>query len=248
MIRTPHAAGAPHIPREWLHPPSFEAAAATQRELARRVVAEDAFGEVHRVGGVDISHAFRDPAALVHAAVVVLDWPTLGVSQRGGASVPGDFPYVPGFLGFRECPSLVAAWASLAGPPPELVFVDGHGLSHPRAFGIACHFGVLLDVPAVGVAKTILVGEPAGPLGPEPGDRVPLVWRGSTIGMVLRTKRRANPVYVSVGHRISLATAVDWVLRCVRGYRLPEPTRQAHLAANELRRTHTPPSAVMHRP
>lgn len=226
----------PSIPHEWLHPPSLQAAAATQRELARRVIAEDALGEVRLVGGADISHEIRDPAALVHAAMVVLDWPGLALVRRAGASVRQTFPYVPGFLGFRECPSLVEAWDKLAGAPPDLILVDGHGLSHPRAFGIACQLGVLLDRPTIGVAKSILIGAPASPLGSEPGDRVPLVWRGREVGVVLRTKRRVNPLYVSVGHRISLATAIDWVMRTVRGYRLPEPTRQAHLAANALRR------------
>lgn len=235
-------AATPQIPPDWLEPPSLEAAKAIQHELAARVVAEDAFGPVRRLGGADISHNPRDPSARVYAALVTLDPADLGVIDSGGTVRQARFPYVPGYLGFREVPSLVAVFRTLAAPP-DLIFVDGHGVSHPRGLGIACHLGVVLDRPTIGVAKSILIGRPAGELGPEPGDRVPLEWRGRTVGMVLRTKRRCNPLYISVGHRISLDSAVDWVLRTGRGYRLPEPTRQAHLAANALR-TAAPYSAA----
>lgn len=228
----------PKIAREWLYPESISAASETQRLLAQRVVTEDAFGEVRTVAGADISHNVRDPQAIVYAAMVLLEWPGLAVRDRAGVRTRSDFPYVPGYLGFRECPSLVAAYERLPAVP-DLIIVDGHGISHPRGFGIATHLGVLLDRPTIGVAKSILVGAPAGEPGPEPGDHVPLVWRDRTIGAVLRTKRRVNPVYVSIGHRISLPTAIEWVMRMVRGYRLPEPTRQAHLAANLLRRQQT---------
>ena len=180
------------FPQEWLHPPSLSAATALQRELATRVVAEDAFGPVRRVAGADVSANRFDPTRTVYAAVASLDWPGLDVAETGLATGRSAFPYVPGYLSFR---------------------------------------------PTIGVAKSILVGQPAGPLGPEPGDSVPLVWHERQIATVLRTRRNARPVYVSVGHRVSLATAVDWVLRAGRGYRLPEPTRQAHLAANRLRRS-----------
>lgn len=228
----------PRIAREWLYPESIPAASETQRLLAQRVVTEDAFDEVRTVAGADISHNIRDPQAMVYAAMVLLEWPGLEVRERVGVRTRADFPYVPGYLGFRECPSLVAAYERLPAVP-DLIIVDGHGISHPRGFGIATHLGVLLDRPTVGVAKSILVGTPAGEPGPEPGDHVPLVWRGRTIGAALRTKRRVSPVYVSIGHRISLPTAIEWVMRTVRGYRLPEPTRQAHLAANLLRREQT---------
>jgi deoxyribonuclease V len=147
-----------------------------------------------------------------------------------------DFPYVPGFLGFREVPCLLDAFARLPSPP-DLVFVDGHGISHPRRLGIATHLGVLLDRPTIGVAKSILVGAPAGELPDEPGSSVPLVWRGAEVARVLRTKKRVKPVYISTGHLVSLPSAVAWAMRAARGYRLPEPTRQAHIAANAFRRT-----------
>ena len=211
-----------------------------QRLLAQRVVTEDAFGPVRTIAGADISHNVRDPDAIVHAAMVLFDWPSLTVIGESTASERSAMPYIPGLLGFRECPTLIDAYKGLS-TPPDLILVDGHGISHPRAFGVATHLGVLLDRPTIGVAKTILVGQPAGPVGPEPGDRVALMWKDRQIGVVLRTKRRANPVYVSVGHRISLQTAVEWVMRTVRGYRLPEPTRQAHLAANAARRAQSDP-------
>ncbi|HYD98561.1 MAG TPA: deoxyribonuclease V [Alphaproteobacteria bacterium] len=222
------------IPADWLEPPDLATATAVQRELAGRVVEADDFGPVRRIGGADISHNPRSGDDIVHAALVALSAADLTPRAEAGATLPARFPYVPGFLGFREVPALVAAWQDLA-EPPDLVFVDGHGRSHPRGLGIACQLGVVLDVPTIGVAKSILVGRPEGELGPEPGDRVPLVWRGRTVAMALRTKRRSNPLFISTGHRIALETAVDWVLRCLRGYRLPEPTRQAHLAANRLR-------------
>lgn len=232
-------AATPQIPPEWLEPPSLQAAKAIQNEMAGRVIREDAFGPVQRLGGADISHNPRDPAAPIYAALVTLDPADLGVIDRAGTVQQARLPYVPGYLAFREVPSLVAVVRTLT-TVPDLIFVDGHGISHPRGLGIASHLGVVLDRPTIGVAKSILIGRPAGELGPEPGDRVPLEWRGRTVGMVLRTKRRANPLYISTGHRISLESAVDWVLRAGRGYRLPEPTRQAHLAANALR-TATPP-------
>ena len=223
------------IPDDWLFPPSLDVASRVQRELAARVVAEDDFGPVEVIGGTDISCRPRDPTAFVHAAIVALGAEDMAVREVAGASMLPPFPYVSGFLGFREAPSLVAAFADFA-RPPDLLFVDGQGLSHPRGFGIACQLGVILDVPAIGVAKSVLIGKPDGELGPQPGDRVPMVWKGRTVGMALRTKARSNPLYISVGHRISLDSAVEQVLRATRGYRLPEPTRQAHLAANELRR------------
>lgn len=223
------------IPNDWLYPPNLSVASEVQRELAARVVAEDDLGTVEVIGGTDISSKGRDPKAPLHAALVALDAATLRVREVGAASVTPRFPYVPGFLGFREAPALVEAFAALS-RKPDLLFVDGQGLSHPRGFGIACQLGVILDTPAIGVAKSILIGRPEGPLGLEAGDRTPLVWRGRTVGMALRTKARTNPLFISAGHRISLETAVEWVLRAGRGYRLPEPTRQAHNAANVIRR------------
>ncbi len=223
------------IPAEWLHPPDAAAARRAQTALADRVVREDAFGgEVRLLGGVDVSNNRFDPEERVFAAVVALSVPDLRVVEAAGAVARAGMPYVPGLLGFREIPALLAAWDKLRAKP-DLVLVDGHGVAHPRRLGIAAHLGVVLDVPAVGVAKSVLVGEADAPLPDEAGAETPLLWRGERIGTALRTRRRANPLYVSIGHRVSLETAVAWVRRATGGYRLPEPTRQAHLAANALR-------------
>jgi deoxyribonuclease V len=227
----------PVIPKEWLEPASLKQAADIQRHLAARVIEETTFRSVSLLGGVDISHAFRKPDEPIHAAVALLDPDDLSFRGTAEGASQARFPYVPGFLGFREVPALLAPFRKLH-HPPDLVLVDGHGRAHPRGLGIACHLGVALDLPTIGVAKTILVGEPRGTLGPRPGDSTPLVWRGRTIGMVLRTKARCNPLYISIGHRITLEDAVAWVLRCLKGYRHPEPVRYAHLAANHARRTH----------
>ncbi len=222
------------IPAEWLHPPDAAAARRAQTALADRVVREDAFGEVRLLGGVDVSNNRFDPEQRVFAAVVALSFPGLRVVETAGAAARAAMPYVPGLLGFREVPALLAAWEKLRSKP-DLVLVDGHGVAHPRRLGIAAHLGVVLDVPAIGVAKSVLVGAEDPPLPDEAGAETPLVWRGERIGTALRTRRRANPLYVSVGHRVSLGTAVAWVRRTTNTYRLPEPTRHAHLAANALR-------------
>lgn len=239
------------IPADWLHPGSIAHARTVQAELAAQVRAEDQLGESvdaltglpPLVAGADTSFAFRVPDAPLHAGVVLLRAPALRPVAAAGATRPSEFPYVPGFLGFREVPVLLDALRKLP-EMPGLVVLDGHGMAHPRGFGIACHLGVLLDLPAIGVAKSILVGQVEGPLGPEAGSTAPLVWQGRTIGVALRTRPRANPVFVSVGHRVSLDTAVRLVAAMVRGYRLPEPTRLAHEASNGQRRAAGVPGAV----
>lgn len=199
------------------------------------MVDEDRLGEVHVLGGADASATRFDPDRAVHAAVVALSWPELRPIGTAGATTRGGLPYTPGLLGFREVPALADAWVQLD-PKPDLVMVDGHGLAHPRGLGIACLFGVLLDMPTIGVAKSVLVGEVAGELADTAGAQAPLVWKGRQVGVALRTRRGANPLYVSVGHRVSLATALAWVTRTLRGRRLPEPTRAAHEAASAVRR------------
>ena len=225
------------LPPEWVDPPDLATARAAQVALAARVEAADRLGPVRLIGGVDISNTRFDPENLVFAAVVLLAWPGLAVVGSATAVQRAKMPYVPGFLGFREVPALLEAWAKLEARP-DLVLVDGHGIAHPRGLGIAAHLGVVLDVPSIGVAKSPLVGRPEAELAPEPGAEQPLVWKGRRLGTLLRTRKRSNPLYVSLGHRISEASAVEWVRRCGTGYRLPEPTRQAHLAANAARRAH----------
>ncbi len=223
------------VPHDWILPPSLKAATGVQRELSARAVLHDDFGELRSVAGADISCNPRFPKLPIHAAFAILDWPSLAVTGSAGAVRQPEFPYVSGYLGFRECPALVQAYADLP-ERPDLIFVDGQGISHPRGFGVATHLGVLLDVPTIGVAKSKLTGEPVGELGPSPGDRVDLTFKGRIVGAMLRTKPRCKPLYISTGHRVSLDTAVDLVMRSLRGYRMPEPTRAAHNAANAFRR------------
>jgi deoxyribonuclease V len=209
-----------------------KAAVALQRDLAAAVVREGDPGPVRLVAGVDVSMNRFDTEG--HAAIVVLALPDLEVVEVATASATLGMPYIPGLLSFRELPIVLAAWDRLR-EAPDLVVVDGHGIAHPRRLGIAAHLGVVIDRPTIGCAKTLLVGA-HDPLPAARGSRAPLVHKGEEVGVALRTKDRVNPVFVSVGHRIGIDAAVRWILELGRGYRLPEPTRRAHLAANEARR------------
>jgi deoxyribonuclease V len=203
-------------------------AIALQQRLRDRVITEDDFGDIRLVAGVDVG--FEGAGAITRAAVVVLDFPALTVREQVISRRPTSFPYVPGLLSFREAPAVLDALGMLR-DRPDLLLCDGTGYAHPRRFGIACHLGLLSDLPAIGVAKSLLVGRHA-PVPDEPGAWVPLHDRGETIGAVLRTRARVKPLYVSIGHRVSLASAIDFVHRCTRGYRLPETTRHAHKLAS----------------
>ncbi|MDN5339809.1 MAG: deoxyribonuclease [Euryarchaeota archaeon] len=203
-----------------------------QERLREQVRPSGDIGEVSLVAGADASYA--KGADVIHAVVVALSYPDLTVVERVSAAAVTTFPYIPGLLTFREGPALIEAFRRLR-TEPDVIFFDGQGIAHPRGLGIASHMGVLLDRPTVGVAKNLLVGTVVEP-GTERGSTAPILRDGETIGMAVRTKERAKPVYVSVGHRIDLGAAVDLVLSTARGYRLPEPTRQAHLFANAVRR------------
>lgn len=209
---------------------SPEAAAALQQQLAGRVIRSGRPEKVGLVAGVDLAAGHRDGVA--RAAVVLLGYPDLGLRQV--ITVEGNltFPYIPGLLSFRETPLILRAFEQVE-TPPDLIFVDGQGIAHPRRFGIACHIGVLFDLPTVGVAKSWLIWrevKPAEP-GPNRGDRVVLYARDGPVGAAVRTQAGTPPVYVSVGHRLDLEAAVDWTLACVKDHRLPEPTRLADLAS-----------------
>ena len=202
-------------------------AVAIQRELASRVVRRGTPRGVRRVVGVDISvDRLRGRAT---GAVVVLSYPDLAPVECSVVETALEFPYVPGLLSFRETPVLRESLREIAGPI-DLLLVDGHGYAHPRRLGIACHLGLLLDVPAIGIGKSRLVGEYEEPAAAA-GSRTDLIDRGEAIGAAVRTRTGVKPVYVSVGHRISQRAAEAWVLRCCRGYRLPEPVRLADQAA-----------------
>ena len=223
------------LPADWLAPPDLKTASLAQREIAAACETEDRFGPVRIVAGADTSMKWRDSHGPIHAAIAPMQWPPGDPLPLASVKALPRIPYVPGYLGFRESPALVEAWARLE-QKPDLILVDGHGRPHPRRCGIATHLGVVLDVPTIGCAKSILCGKVEGKLGEAAGSRAPLVDRGEVVGMALRTRARCLPIYVSTGHRISLESAIDWVLRLCDGRRLPLPIRMAHDGANAVRR------------
>jgi deoxyribonuclease V len=207
-----------------------------QGELAHQVAAGPPLdlGGVRYVAGADVS----TEGGRAFATVVVLDFPGLSVVEVRGFEAALEFPYVPGLLAFREIPSVVGALEKVE-TAVDVVVLDAQGLAHPRRMGLASHIGLFLDVPTVGCAKTVLVGKFEEP-PPEKGGVTDMVHRGEIVGRALRTRERVSPVYVSVGNGIDLDSAVNLVLACCTRYRLPEPTRQAHYAANRLRRGEEP--------
>ena len=206
---------------------SIDEAKEIQRVLASQVVCQSVPLSPSLIAGVDISG--EDGYGMAKAAVVLLRYPGLEIVERKVITMPVVFPYVPGLLSFREVPLILAACEQLT-VTPDLFIADGQGMAHPRRLGLACHLGLFLDVPTIGCAKSILCGR-HDELGGERGDIAPLYDGGEVVGAAVRTRRGVKPVYVSIGHRVDLRTAVEWVLACCYRYRLPEPTRLAHLAA-----------------
>lgn len=216
--------------RGWNYTPAE--ARELQRRLRERVVLSPPAGlRVETVAGADISMDRGSDRA--YGGIVVLDAGSLEPVEEAGVAADLVFPYVPGLLSFRELPVLAGAWERLRSRPDVVIF-DGQGIAHPRRFGLACHGGLLFDVPSVGCAKSLLVGR-HGELGEERGSTAELVDRGEVVGMAVRTRTGVKPVYVSPGHLMDLETAVEIVLRAAPRYREPETTRRAHRLVNELR-------------
>lgn len=204
-------------------------AIAIQQQLKDEVVTEDNLGAVNYVAGVDMG--FEADGTISRAAVAVLSFPDLQLIESAIAFRPTTFPYIPGFLSFREIPAVIDALETIS-TIPDLIICDGQGIAHPRRFGIACHLGVLIDIPTIGAAKSLLIGKHEE-LDASRGSWQPLKHRSETIGAVLRSRTATKPLYISSGHRVSLPTAIDYVLRCTPKYRLPETTRIADkLASN----------------
>ncbi len=215
--------------KSWLHthdiawPRTVADALPVQNALRHKVRVADDYGTIKTIAGVDCSY---DRAANTTRAVIALvDFDSLKPLTSFIADVETAFPYVPGFLSFREIPAILAALENLD-ETPDLLMVDGQGIAHPRRLGIAAHLGALLDIPAIGVAKSRLTGTYSEP-GPRRGDRSPLYDRGETIGTVLRSRDNTAPLYISPGHRVGHDSALAITLRCLGRYRLPEPTRIA---------------------
>jgi deoxyribonuclease V len=198
-----------------------------QKQLAEKVVRTNQLGTVTTVAGVDVGQK----GDIARAAVVVLDFPGLQVKEFAVATRRITFPYIPGLLSFREGPVILDAIQKLSNSP-ELFIFDGQGIAHPRRLGIASHVGVLLDVPAIGCAKSRLCGRHQDP-DTRRGSHAPLTDRGETIGAVLRTRTGVKPVFVSPGHKVDLPRSIECVLACCRKYRLPETTRHAHRLATD---------------
>ena len=210
-------------------PLTVEDAIVIQEKLQAEVITSDQLKEpVQYVAGVDMG--FEADGTISRAAVAVLSFPDLQLQETSLARRPTTFPYIPGFLSFREIPAILDAMEKIK-IIPDLILCDGQGIAHPRRFGIACHLGLIVDIPTIGVAKSLLVGKHED-LPEVRGSWQPLTHKGEKIGAVLRTRVGVKPVYVSSGHRVSLPTAIDYVLRCTPKYRLPETTRIADKLAS----------------
>ncbi|OCG22435.1 endonuclease V [Gilliamella sp. wkB108] len=201
----------------------------TQQTLSKQVKLIDDFSEtITLIGGTDVG--FEEGGNITRAAIVILSYPDFNVVEYHIARIKTEFPYIPGYLSFREYPALVAAWQQVK-QKPDILLVDGQGVAHPRRLGIASHLGLLLDMPTIGVAKKRLCGQ--YDLLPKVAGKVTaLCDKQEQIGWVLQSKNKCNPLFISSGHRVSQLSALNWVKSCLRGYRLPEPTRWADAIAS----------------
>jgi deoxyribonuclease V len=202
-----------------------------QDELRKKIRLHAPSGPWRRIAAGDVSYSRTDNR--LFAGFLLFSFPDLILLESASAQGRASFPYVPGLLSFREAPILIRAFLQLK-TKAELVLVDGQGIAHPRSMGIAAHLGLIFDLPTIGCAKSRLIGEPAEPPACR-GGSVPLVEKGEIIGKIVRTRTDVKPLYVSPGHKMDLETSVKIVLSLCRGYRIPEPLRQAHLFVNRLR-------------
>lgn len=201
-----------------------------QESLNRQVVINKLESSVNFIAGADVSYSIED--SRIYGAVIVFDWPKMKVMEEATISLEAQFPYIPGFLSFREGPALIEAMKRIK-VWPDLIFFDGQGIAHPRGLGLASHMGVILDLPSIGCAKNKLIGE-YGPVGEEIGSYSPLLYKERVVGVALRTREKVKPVFISPGHKIDLQGSIYWTLLSCRGFRLPEPIRQAHLRVNKM--------------
>lgn len=214
----------------WNVPPAE--ATRIQQVLRRRLNVKDYRGAIDTVAGVDVS--YDKHSSTVYAVVIVIHLKDRQILETVTAVSQATFPYIPGLLSFREAPAVLKAFKRLH-HPPDCLLCDGQGIAHPRRFGLACHLGLLLDLPSIGCAKSLLVGKYREPAQHRGSSQI-LYDKGEQVGIILRTRDGVEPVYVSPGYRMSFDRARKVVLRASGGYRLPEPTRQAHLLVNALRR------------
>jgi len=215
-----------HAPHPWHLSPAE--AIQLQKRLATQVICSDQFTQVDFVAGVDVG--FESNNQITRAAVAVLSYPELELVEYAIARRPTEFPYIPGLLSFREIPSVLDALNKIK-QTPDLLLCDGQGIAHPRRLGIATHLGIICDLPSIGVGKSRLVGRHEA-IPENKGGWTALIDHGETIGAVLRTRTGVKPLYVSIGHKICLETAIKYVMACITRYKLPETTRWAHRLAS----------------
>ncbi len=208
---------------EFEMPKSVMLARTMQENMRSRLTLKDDFAAINIVAGIDVG--YDNVRGLAHASIVTMLYDNLKPLQQIQKFTPVDFPYIPGLLSFREIPAILVAMAELE-MLPDLLMVDGQGIAHPRRMGIAAHLGVIVDIPSIGVAKSRLTGQFDMP-GPIKGNSSPLLAAKEQIGTVLRSKDNVKPLFISPGHRVSLATSVMLTMHCLTRYRLPEPTRLA---------------------
>lgn len=210
---------------------SYKEAIEIQKRLRSLVIIEKSRGEFNLVAGCDVAYDKKNRRG--YGAVVVMSLPALEQVEEVWADDEVNFPYIPGLLSFRELPCLLKAFEKLR-KIPDVVMVDGQGIAHPRGLGIASHLGLCLDLPTIGCAKSRLMGT-CEEMGEGAGSFSPLLHNGQEVGAVLRTKRATRPLFISPGHKIDLKSSIELVIKCNRGYRVPEPLRQAHILANRVR-------------
>jgi deoxyribonuclease V len=212
---------------------TYKEAVSLQQELRQRLILHDKDfpGQIKTIAGADISYSKRND--LFYAAVILMEFPSMDVIEERTAVERAPFPYIPGLLSFREGPAFLNIFEDLHHVPDAVIF-DGQGIAHPRGVGLASHMGLFLDIPTIGCAKKRLVGQ-YEEVGSEVGDYTDLILNDQTVGVVLRTKKKVNPVFISPGHRIGIRKAADVVFLCCRGYKLPEPIRRAHILVNQIR-------------
>ena len=218
------------IDQKFAFPTDVETAIALQEKLRYQVIVEDQLGVIKYVAGVDVGYSDNDK--ITQAAIAVLNFPELELQEQAIAQRPTSFPYIPGLLSFREIPTILDAFEKL-NIIPDMLLCDGQGLIHPRRFGVACHLGVLVNIPSIGVAKSHYIGKHDS-VDLEKGNWQPLIDKEEVIGAVVRSRTGVKPIYVSTGHKISLKSAINYVLKCTPKYRLPETTRWADKLASNI--------------
>lgn len=219
---------------------STQEAKQQQEKLRKQINIRPASQPIETVAGADLS--YDKSSESVYAGIVMLNYPGLNVLASSAVTTKVDFPYIPGLLAYRELPPLREAWEQLK-IKPDVLIMDGHGIAHPRRMGIATHFGIVMDQPAIGCAKNLLTGEFEEP-GMEKGDHSFISEEGERIGMVLRSRTKVKPIFISPGHKVSFRDTKSIVMQCLTKYKLPETTRKAHALVNRLRRGEIEPGYV----